>query len=370
MKIRSLMVLPLAATMMLPAVAQQNASQDQNQATQSQPAQDQAQSTSQDQNMSARQPLAPEQREGFWGRINPFARKKYVQRQMTPIRNRVNELDELTAANAKNLKDVDSRAQEGIRMASAKADQADQHALEAGNRAQAAHQTAQQASTRLQTVEQVVTNYDQYQPANQTEIRFRSGQTVLSKSAKEALDEIATQLQNQNGYILEVQGFAPGNSAASIQSSQKMADAVVRYMVLNHEIPVYRIFTLGMGNAKVTPTADQSGDQEPGAKKARPYRGPRVMVSVMKNASIDQLNQQAMATPQQNSYGAQSGMMAAPQSQNEAQPSSSVNNSQSSVQSNAGAESQNNTGVTYNQAKPSAQQPSPETQQPAPVSPR
>ena len=71
--------------------------------------------------MSARQPLQPDTREGFWGKINPFARKKYVQRQLSPIRNRVNELDDLTAANAKQIKDVDARAQEGIRQAAAKA---------------------------------------------------------------------------------------------------------------------------------------------------------------------------------------------------------------------------------------------------------
>ncbi len=364
MKIRSLMVLPLAATMMLPAMAQQSASQDQNQATQSQPAQNQAQS---DDQISNRQPLQPETREGFWGKLNPFARKKYVQRQMTPIRNRVNELDELTAANSKNIKDVDARAQEGIRQASAKADQADQHALEAGNRAQAAHQTAQQASTRLQTVEQVVTNLDQYAPTNQTEIRFRSGQSALSKSAKEALDEVATQLQNQRGYIVEVQGFAPGSSAASIQSSQKMADAVVRYLVINHEIPVYRISTLGMGNAKVTPSAQQQNadQQEANAKPARAYRGPRVMVSVLKNSSLDQLNQQAMAAPQNGNY-------AAPQSQMESQQgTTSVNNAQPSAQSNTSNSNQNNTGISYdNNNKPSAQQPSPESQQNAPVQPK
>src|SRR4051794_41103164 len=285
MKIRNLMVLPLAATMMLPAVAQQSAptNQDQNQATQTQPAQNdkavqnqsQSQSTS-DQSTSARQPLAPEQREGFWGRVNPFARKKYVQRQMDPIRNRVNEVDELSAQNAKYIKDVDSRAQEGIKMASAKADQADQHALDAGNRAQQAHQTAQQANTRIQTVEQVVTNFDQYAPTNQTELRFRTGQATLNKNAKDALDEIAASLKDQRGYIIEVQGFAPGSSAASIQSSQKMADAVVRYLVINHEIPVYRVFTLGMGNAKVQTVAATQDQQDGSAKPARAYRGPRV----------------------------------------------------------------------------------------------
>jgi len=334
MKIRSLMVLPLAATMMLPAVAQQSAptSQDQNQATQTQPAQnDQTQAaTTSDQAASTRQPLEAEQKEGFWGRINPFARKKYVQKQMTPIRNRVNELDELSQQNAKYIKDVDSRAQEGIKMASAKADQADQHALAAGSTAQQAHQTAQQASTRLTTVEQVVTNFDQYQPTNQTELRFRTGQSTLNKNAKEALDELAESLKDQRGYIIEVHGFSPGSSAASVQASQKMADAVVRYLVINHEIPVYRVFTLGLGNAKV-----QAASQEAGAK---PYRGPRVEVSVLKNASIDQLNQSAMATPQQGGLSSQASQM-----QN-------------------GAAMNNNSGISYNQAKPSAQQPSPESQ--------
>jgi len=355
MKIRSLMVLPLAATMMLPAVAQQSApaNQDQNQATQTQPAQnDQTQATTtSDQNTAAHQPLAPEQREGFWGRINPFARKKYVQRQVDPIRNRVNEVDELSAQNAKYIKDVDSRAQEGIKMASAKADQADQHALAAGTTAQQAHQTAQQANTRIQTVEQVVTNFDQYAPTNQTELRFRTGQATLNKNAKDALDEIATSLKDQRGYIIEVQGFAPGSSAASIQSSQKMADAVVRYLVINHEIPVYRVFTLGMGNAKVQ-TVAATQDQDASAKPAKAYRGPRVEVSILKNSSLDQLNQQAMvATPQQNMSN-QQGAMSGSQYQQ------------------GGAAMNSNTGISYNnQAKPSAQQPSPESQQ-APTSPR
>ena len=81
--------------------------------------------------------------------MNPFARKKYVQRQTDPIRDRVNELDELTASNTKAIKDVDARAQQGIQLASAKATEADQHAVDAGNKAQVAQQTAQQANTRL-----------------------------------------------------------------------------------------------------------------------------------------------------------------------------------------------------------------------------
>jgi len=242
-----------------------------------------------DQNMSARQPLQPDTREGFWGKLNPFARKKYVQRQMAPVRDRVNELDELTAQNSKAIKDVDSRAQQGIQVASAKANEADQHAVDAGNRATQANQTAQQASTRLQTVEQVVTNLDQYKPVNETEIRFRSGQTTLSSKAKEALDQIAEALKEQKGYIVEVQGFAPGSGPTAVNASQRMAESVVRYLVVNHEIPVYRIYTLGMGNAKRTPAA-ASTEGQTAQTTAKPYRGPRVEVSVLKNASLDQLN--------------------------------------------------------------------------------
>ena len=80
-------------------------------------------------------------------------------------------------------------------MASTKANEADQHAIDAGNKAQMAQQTATQANTRLTTVEQVVGNIDQYKAATQTEIRFRPGQSVLSKNAKSALDDMATPLK-------------------------------------------------------------------------------------------------------------------------------------------------------------------------------
>lgn len=243
--------------------------------------------------MSARQPLQPDTRQGFWGKMNPFARKKYVQRQLTPVRNRVNELDELTSANAKAIKDVDSRAQEGIRQASAKANEADQHAVEAGNRAQQAHQTAQQASQHLQTVQQTVENIDQYQPASELEIRFKAGQAILSKQAKAALDDMAANLGNQRGYIIEVQGFAPGKGRAAIESSQRMADSVVRYLVIQHNVPVFRIYTMGMGNAR-----PQQAKGTEGATTPKYTRGGRVEVSLMKNSLGQMASAGTEAMPQ------------------------------------------------------------------------
>jgi outer membrane protein OmpA-like peptidoglycan-associated protein len=273
MKHRLLIVLPLAAVLALPALAQTTSS------TSAQPAATPATSTD---TATGKAPLALPSREGFWGHLNPFARKNYVKRQTEPIRDRVNELDELTSGNTKAIKDTDSRAQAGIKLASDKADQADQHAVDAGNKATMAQQTAQQATARVQTVETVVSNIDQYKASNQTEIRFRPGQTALSKNAKDAIDQMATTVKGQHGYIFEVQGFSSGKGQAAITSSQKMAESVVRYLVLNHDIPVYRIYLVGMGNA---PSADEA---------SKHVSGGRVEISLLKN-DLEQLA--STATP-------------------------------------------------------------------------
>ena len=279
--------LPLAAVLALPSLAQTTSStQDQSQPAATQ----QSQSTSTDATTGAtgKAPLAAPSREGFWGRVNPFARKKYVQRQTQPIRDRVNELDELTSANSKQIKDVDSRATEGIKLASDKANEADQHAIDAGNKATQAQQSAQQVTTRVQTVENVVSNIDQYKASNQTEIRFRPGQTVLSKNAKDALDTMAGNLKGQRGYIIEVQGFSSGRGQTAITTSQKMAESVVRYLVLNHDIPVYRIYLVGMGNAPA-PSTDETA-------KSKRISGGRVEVSLLKN-DLEQLSSNTGAAP-------------------------------------------------------------------------
>jgi outer membrane protein OmpA-like peptidoglycan-associated protein len=268
-----LLSLSLAAAFAVPAVAQQN--QQSTPADQPQAQQQQAQSN--DQTATGKDPLTYQRKEGFWGHLNPFARKKYVNRQLDPIRGRVNELDELTAKNAKMIADVDSRATEGIRNAMSKANEADTHALDAGNRANQAQQTAQQAHARIATVEDTVSKIDQYQPITQAEIRFRPGQSALSKNAKDALDQMATSLKNQRGYIVEVQGFSPGNGTVAIENSREMAQMVVRYLVLNHEIPVYRIYTVGMGNAPI-----QAEDG-----KIRRQKGGRVEISLLKNGLGD-----------------------------------------------------------------------------------
>jgi outer membrane protein OmpA-like peptidoglycan-associated protein len=195
------------------------------------------------------QPLPAKSNEGFWGKMNPLARKKWVNRQVAPVKDRLNELDQLTAKNANDIKDVDSRAQAGIHQAQSTADAANQQAQQASTQAGQAQQLAQQANTQTSQLNTTVTNLDQYQQITDTELHFRSTQTALNAKAKEALDQVATQLEGQKGYIVEVQGYSHARGQVGIQKSQDMADAVVRYLVVDHHVPVYRIYRLAMGNA-------------------------------------------------------------------------------------------------------------------------
>ena len=74
---RLVIALPLAALLAVPGFAQ---------STSSTPDQSQAQTTqSSTDTATGKAPLAPPSREGFWGRVNPFARKRYVQRQTEQI---------------------------------------------------------------------------------------------------------------------------------------------------------------------------------------------------------------------------------------------------------------------------------------------
>jgi len=337
-----LLSLPLAVALAIPVAAQQNSNGSNDQ--QPQASQTQSTQTSQPSDQQAatgKEPLKYEKHEGFWGHLNPFARKKYVNRQLDPIRGRVNELDELTAKNAKMIADVDSRATEGIRQAMSKANDADSHAVDAGNRANQAQQTATQATTRIGTVEQAVGKIDQYEPVTQAEIRFRPGQAVLSKKAKDALDDMANSLKNQRGYIVEVQGFSSGRGGAAIENSRQMAQTVVRYLVLNHEVPVYRIYTVGMGNSPIKAEG-----------KAVRTRGGRVEISLLKNGMGDLASSAPVnaSAPTGNTGGVSGAATSAtPGNSQSEQPSAPATNVTPASQ-----QPQGDTGVTTEKPSPSA----------------
>ena len=261
-----LAVLALASAIAIPAGMQAQSATG---------SQDNPPSTSQQQPSPTAKPLNNTSKEGFWGRVNPWARKKWVKKQTDPINDRLTELDEVNAKNAKDIQDVDSRAQAGIKQAQSTADAANQAATAAGTQAQNANQVATTASGHVDQLHTTVNGIDAYKPINELDVPFKRGSSALSEDAKKQLDDLAGSLKDHKGYIVEVEAHSPAHGTVGIENSQRLAEAVKRYLV-EHDIPVYRVHAVALGNAQTEATT--------GEEVGKPTRTSSVHIRLMENS--------------------------------------------------------------------------------------
>jgi outer membrane protein OmpA-like peptidoglycan-associated protein len=177
------------------------------------------------------------------------ATKKYVRNEVAPTINKVNELDDLTAKNTHDIRDTDSRAQQGIQQAKSQAATADQKALAAGQAADQANQNATQASHRVTSLAGTVENLDNYKPVSDTTVLFAFNKADLTRKDKQALDEFAQQMGSQKHYIVQVEGYTDsvGPADYNYQLSQRRADAVIQYLAQKCNVPAYKIYLIGLG---------------------------------------------------------------------------------------------------------------------------
>ncbi|HVM93669.1 MAG TPA: OmpA family protein [Terriglobales bacterium] len=182
--------------------------------------------------------------------------KNYVRQQTTPLINKTNELDDMTAQNTKAIKDVDQRAQAGIQTAQNAANTADQKALAAGQSADKAQMAANTASQRVDTLTDRVINLDNYRPVAETSVHFGFNKDNLTKEAREAIDQLAESVASTKGYIITVEGGTDsvGGSDYNYELSQRRADAVIQYLASEKNIPAYKIYLIGLGKDKPVET--------------------------------------------------------------------------------------------------------------------
>jgi hypothetical protein len=285
---RHLAVIVLASAIAIPVLAQDQVSTGTSSGVSTQSSTSSTQAQPSPMPMTEQPLTAP--KEGFWGRIYPFARKKWVKRQTDPINDRLSELDDVNAKNAQYIRDVDARAQAGIQKAQTAADAANQLAMAANTQAENANSAAQSASTHVNQINTTVGGLDQYRQATDIEIKFHGSNPALSSDSKAQLDQLASSLTGREGYILELEAHSPLAGSAGIESSERLSEAVKRYLVSEHQIPVYRMHSVALGNeAEVASTGTGDQDQRP-----ERIRVSSVHLRLMENS----LAAQAGASPQ------------------------------------------------------------------------
>ena len=180
------------------------------------------------------------------------ASKNYVKQQTTPLINKTNELDDLTAKNTRDIKDVDARAQAGIAAVNAKTDAADQKALAAGQTADSAQQVADAANGRVSVLSNTVANLDNYHAVAETSVKFAFNKDNLTPKAKEALDQLAAGIANTKGYIIALEGGCDSTGPAdyNYDLSQRRANSVIQYLASKYNVPAHKIYTIGLGKDK------------------------------------------------------------------------------------------------------------------------
>lgn len=214
-----------------------------------------------------------------------FSQKDYraaqtVESRVTPVEQRVGEAETRLNQSEQNaqrlsgqleeLNAISNAARGGAKAAQGTADQA----LTGANQALSG---VRETNARISSL---VTGLDEYESKENVMVNFRVGSAMLSSDAKARLDELANKAKTEKGFVIEVTGFASSDGSESFNKrlSERRADAVVRYLVENHNIPLRRIIT-PFGYGELQPIADNHTRE--GRKQNR-----RVEVKILVNRGL------------------------------------------------------------------------------------
>jgi outer membrane protein OmpA-like peptidoglycan-associated protein len=210
------------------------------------------------------------------------ATKKYVAKTVDPVRDKVDTVAGTTDKQGQQINQQGTQlnqqgddlkgqiAKEGSDIDAAKTDIAanKERAMAADARAGDALAKSDQNSKDLGELRQVVANLDDYKPAGNTSIPFAFDKDVLTPDSKAELDKLVSGAGTMKRYFVAVEGFTDktGSIVYNNQLSRRRAEAVTQYLVAKHDIPVYRIHMIGLGEEK---PADEGKDRAARAKNRR-----------------------------------------------------------------------------------------------------
>jgi outer membrane protein OmpA-like peptidoglycan-associated protein len=110
--------------------------------------------------------------------------------------------------------------------------------------------SADQANQGVTDVNHRVSDLDNYQVKDSATVYFAVDRDRLNSDAERDLSDLAKKALAEKGYVIEVAGFADSTGKLSHNQalSERRANAVVRFLEQNGDIPIHRILPMaGMG---------------------------------------------------------------------------------------------------------------------------
>jgi OOP family OmpA-OmpF porin len=181
------------------------------------------------------------------------ATKNFVKQSIQPIDQKIDQVDKSSQTrDSSQVADI-NKTNQTVDEDEKKLSSTTEIARTADGESKGAMAKANQNTKDLNDLRNIVANIDDYKPAGQTVVHFAVSKDTLTKDEKAKLDDVAKQLGSQGRYFITVEGFTDqtGSSAFNDQLSRARANQVISYLVGSHDIPVYRIHMVGLGDQKL-----------------------------------------------------------------------------------------------------------------------
>jgi outer membrane protein OmpA-like peptidoglycan-associated protein len=176
--------------------------------------------------------------------------------RVDPVENRVGDAENRLTQSEQNQQRLSGQLEELAAVANTArggAKAAQETADKAIAEVNAANQRINETNQRINSVDDRVSTLDDFEAKNTINITFKANSAVLSDDSKTALDEIANQAKSEKGYVIQIAGYASadGDLGYNRRLSERRANAVISYLIENHDIPQRRIITpYGFGELK------------------------------------------------------------------------------------------------------------------------
>jgi OOP family OmpA-OmpF porin len=182
------------------------------------------------------------------------ATKNYVKQSITPVEQKVDQVDQNSQKrDSSQVADI-NKTNQTVDEDEKKLSATTEIARTADTEAKGATAKANQNTKDISDLRGVIANIDDYKPAGQPiVVHFAVNKDTLMKDDKASLDQFAAQLSSQSRYFIIVEGFTDQTGTAVINErlSRARADQVISYLVGSHDVPVFRIHTVGLGSQKL-----------------------------------------------------------------------------------------------------------------------